>query len=294
MEERKNHMKRLVGGDFLLDMSPIELEVSVDGTTKTNITDNEVLGQLTDLKRFIGSPSMVKPIWCKLTNGETDELIVARGTLAVVDVGEFEICIPLDGYKLTISVEFTQMETEDHEPLDDWYIDANDAKYILISDAQAIGNIEELPVFENIVDKDGHKRFIEGDITMNTITGITQTYGKWSLCGTHLMIVLSFTVANGSTIGTTAFALIEDIPSWIMDKIIPSGDTEKQVAVKYADEWTDTNYPQTQHLYCGIQKVSNGTALQIARWGGSVSFEADTFFRLQFDLIIDNEETPAP
>ena len=131
-------MKRLVGGDFLLDMSPIELEKSVDGTTKTNITDNEVLGQLTDLKRFIGSPSMVKPIWCKLTNGETDELIVARGTLAVVDVGEFEICIPLDGYKLKISVEFTQAETEDHTPLDDWYIDTNDAKYILTSDKQEV------------------------------------------------------------------------------------------------------------------------------------------------------------
>lgn len=158
MEERKNHMKRLVGGDFLLDMSPIELELSVDGTTKTNITDNEVLGQLTDLKRFIGSPSMVKPIWCKLTNGETDELIVARGILAVVDVGEFEICIPLNGYKLTISVEFTQMETEDHEPLDDWYIDANDAKYILISDAQSLAG--ELADFEGDVS-------INGDLTVS-------------------------------------------------------------------------------------------------------------------------------
>lgn len=142
-------MKRLVGGDFLLDMSPIELELSVDGTTKTNITDNEVLEQLTDLKRFIGSPSMVKPIWCKLTNGETDELIVARGTLAVVDVGEFEICIPLNEFKLTISVEFTQMTDADDNLLDDWYIDTNDAKYILISDTQSLAG--ELADFEGDV-----------------------------------------------------------------------------------------------------------------------------------------------
>ena len=143
---------------------------------------------------------------------------------------------------------------------------------------------------ETIKDRDGHLRFVEGDITMNTITGITQTYGKWSLSGTHLMITIAFTISSGTSFGTSMLAIINDIPSWVMDKIVPSGDTEKQVAVKYADEWIDTNAPQTQHLYCGVQKVDN-TTLQLARWGGSVTFSADTFFRLQFDLIIDNAES---
>ena len=281
-------MKRLVGGDFLLDMSPIELELSVDGTTKTNITDNEVLGQLTDLKRFIGSPSMVKPIWCKLTNGETDELIVARGTLAVVDVGEFEICIPLDGYKLSISVEFTQMETEDHEPLDDWYIDANDAKYILISDAQAIANIEELPVFENIVDKDGHKRFIEGDITIETIEGVTQTYGKWSLSGSHLMIVLGISIANEATIASSSIlASIPSLPSWIVDKIVPLFDVivvERKAHRFFASDYT------TQDLTINFTKESNVMTLRTS----SFTATANRFGRIQIDLLIDNEETPAP
>ena len=281
-------MKRLVGGDFLLDMSPIELELSVEGTTKTNITDNEVLGQLTDLKRFIGSPSMVKPIWCKLTNGETDELIVARGTLAVVDVGEFEICIPLDGYKLSISVEFTQMETEDHEPLDDWYIDANDAKYILISDAQAIANIEELPVFENIVDKDGHKRFIEGDITIETIEGVTQTYGKWSLSGSHLMIVLGISIANEATIASSSIlASIPSLPSWIVDKIVPLFDVivvERKAHRFFASDYT------TQDLTINFTKESNVMTLRTS----SFTATANRFGRIQIDLLIDNEETPAP
>lgn len=160
MEERKKDMKRLVGGDYQLDLSPIEIEESVDGETYTSITDKSVLDQLTGLKAFIGKSGMIKPIWVKLLNGETDELIVARGTLAVVDVGEFEICIPLDGYKLRISVEFTQMTDADDHLLDDWYIDANDAKYILISDTQSLAG--ELADFEGDVS-------ITGDLTADSI-----------------------------------------------------------------------------------------------------------------------------
>ena len=52
------------------------------------------------------------------------------------------------------------------------------------------GELENVKVFENIVDKDGHKRFIEGDITFENITGVSKVYGKWSLSGNHLMIVI--------------------------------------------------------------------------------------------------------
>lgn len=286
-------MKRLVGGDFLLDMSPIELELSVDGTTKTNITDNEVLGQLTDLKRFIGSPSMVKPIWCKLTNGETDELIVARGTLAVVDVGEFEICIPLDGYKLKISVEFTQMETEDHEPLDDWYIDTNDAKYILISDAQSVASqfpdIDEFPIFEKITDAQGHKRFIEGDIMMNTIEGVTQTYGKWSLSGTHLMLVVALNIAASTSLasGTAVFSDI-DFPDWVRDKVIPVYPSGRiaLTSVTFRDS-ADAG----QNAVIALTK-RNDDKVDLIFYESLTTTTAKSG-RIQFDLLIDNE-TPAP
>lgn len=142
-------MKRLVGGDYLLDLSSIELEESEDGTTKTNITDSDVLEQLTNLKKYIKNPEMAKPVWVKLKNGENDELVIARGTFAVVDTGEFEICVQLDGYKLVIFIEFTQATLSDNTPIDDWYIDTNDAKYLFTSDAQNIGAIIGTGEIEN-------------------------------------------------------------------------------------------------------------------------------------------------
>lgn len=141
MEERKKDMKRLVGGDYQLDLSPIEIEESVDGETYTSITDKSVLDQLTGLKAFIGKSGMIKPIWIKLLNGETDEIVATRGSLSTLDGTTFLIKVLLVGFVLTLSVEFTQAETEDHTLLDEWYIDTNDAKYILISDKQEVTTI---------------------------------------------------------------------------------------------------------------------------------------------------------
>ena len=142
-------MKRLVGGDYLLDLSPIEIEESVDGETYTSITDKSVLDQLTGLKAFIGKSGMIKPVWVKLLNGETDELIVTRGSLSTSDGVTFLIKVLLVGFILTLSVEFTQAETEDHTPLDEWYIDDNDAKYILVSEAQLVASIIGTGEIEN-------------------------------------------------------------------------------------------------------------------------------------------------
>lgn len=143
-------MGKLVGGDYLLDLTPIEIEQSEDVSTYTNITNADVLKQLTNLKKYVKNPDMIKPVWVKFVNGETDELVVARGTFAVVDSGEFEIVVTIDGYKLRISIEFTQAELEDHTPIDDWYIDTNDAKYLFTSDAQ---NVIETLENEDVVAK---------------------------------------------------------------------------------------------------------------------------------------------
>lgn len=119
-------MKRLVGGDFLLDLSSIELE---ETSTLTNITDTEVISQLTNLKKYISNPSMIKPVWVQLHDGD-GKLVVARGSLSVVDADEFELDIILNGYTLKIHVKFTQVLNSDDEPINDWYIDTNDAKYL--------------------------------------------------------------------------------------------------------------------------------------------------------------------
>ena len=138
---------------------------------------------------------------------------------------------------------------------------------------------ENLKVFEHIVDKDGHKRFIDGDITMETITGVTQTYGKWSLSGSHLLIVIAGTAANGATMNGLIATV--DIPSWIKDKIVPLAGTvvdTYSMSLRAADN-------TTQSTWCGLFKSGDYMQAQV----GSVTLTADRNFRATFDLLIDNE-----
>ena len=109
--------KRLVGGVFLLCLTALTLTLSEDSETFTNITQPEILEQLTNLKKYISNPSMIKPVWVQLKNG--DEIVVVQGELKVVDTGEFEISVAINGYKLLIHIKFTQMLNEDDEPLDE-------------------------------------------------------------------------------------------------------------------------------------------------------------------------------
>ena len=135
--------KKLVGGEFLLDLTPLTIEESVDVETYTNITNASVIEQLTNLKTFINNPKAIKPIWVKFVNDENNAVIVTRGSLSIVDTGEFDIDVAIKGYTLKIHIEFTQAELEDHTPIDDWYIDTNDAKYLFTSDTQNFSPIAE-------------------------------------------------------------------------------------------------------------------------------------------------------
>lgn len=306
-------MKRLVGGDYLLDLSPIEIEESVDGETYTNITDKSVLDQLTGLKAFIGKSGMIKPIWVKLLNGETDEIVATRGSLSTSDGTTFLIKILLTGFILTLSVEFTQAVDEDSNPLDEWYIDDNDAKYILVSDAQSLaqqladfegdvsidgdvsvsgdlelGETSEAKIFENIVDAQGHKRFIEGDGTPSAKEGVTTSYCKWSLSGTHLMMVTCVTVANDTVLNAADSFGYYALPEWILDKIIPVFATnyiEVRSAQLRDDSWT------SQNVTVGLYKGPSGISIIVT--GSGLTLTSNKTMRLQFDLLIDNE-TPAP
>ena len=189
----KSMNKKLVGGDYLLDLTPITIEKSDDGNY-TNITNKDVLAQLTNLKKYVKNPMMVKPVWVRFKNGETDELVVARGTFAVVDTGEFEICIFADGYKLKLHIEFTQAELEDHTPIDDWYIDTNDAKFIFTSDYKRFvvedvknidGNVLSTLQCGDVVikhDESGEHSYV---VSFKSETGICLTYADASVIETQ-------------------------------------------------------------------------------------------------------------
>lgn len=159
---------------------------------------------------------------------------------------------------------------------------AIDVKYgsIFRSDLAVEGKLAKL---ENIVDGQGNKRFIEGDIVLSTTTGLTQTYGKWSLSGTHLMIVIAGRFENGTAYAGGDMNEDMNIPEWILDKIIPvfSDRVIQETATFYADDFTN----QTTSVSLKKDAVTGKLYIRC----GSVTFTARRNFRFAFDLLIDNE-----
>ena len=74
---------------------------------------------------------------------------------------------------------------------------------------------------DDIVDSQGNKRFVEGDITKVGTYDINYLYTKWSLSGTHLMIVMCISNTSGDDIAisnnTKIFSLT--LPEYIYNKI---------------------------------------------------------------------------
>ena len=155
--------------------------------------------------------------------------------------------------------------------------------------AMAVDAVEQNPdleVFEHIVDADGHKRFVEGDITMETISGVTQTYGKWSLSGSHLMIVLAGTIENGTALALATWVSDVGLPAWIMSKIVPvfAGNVSINSVTLADDSWGT----QTGQFTLKKATVGDVTTVQI-NFVSTLTLTSTKSFRAQFDLLIDNE-----
>ena len=72
-------------------------------------------------------------------------------------------------------------------------------------------------LFETIEDTNGNNRFVKGDVVLdeNAHAGIVKTYGKWSLSGSHLMLVFGCELPDGFAIKNgDAFAYAE-LPRWV-------------------------------------------------------------------------------
>ena len=129
-------MKKINGGEFLLDISELGLEETEEST---EIEDVGILEQLTNLKTFIKNPVSIKPIWIRLFNDDTNELVVVKGELSYSSGGVFNIHVKTRGYDLTINIQFTQMLNDNEDPIDDWYIDDGDATYEFTSNVVSSG-----------------------------------------------------------------------------------------------------------------------------------------------------------
>ena len=134
-------------------------------------------------------------------------------------------------------------------------------------------------ICSNLKDTHGNARFIEGNLTTETISGVTFTYAKWSLSGSHLMVVLCGEIASGTTIGVVTLATAT-LPDYIKNKIVGVFATD-YIAIHddraYYDDWNSIS------LQNALYKADEGLGiLQIA----NPTTTASAHFRIQYDLII--------
>ena len=141
---------------------------------------------------------------------------------------------------------------------------------------------------EGIQDASGHNRFIEGDITIDTNTGVTGVYNKWSLSGTHLMLVVCLKIEDVDLSKGTLLAHAE-LPEWIMDKIYPLSDNTSIVSIansvarEFGSSGLIGNYK--------IELDKNSGQLKFFLFE-NIEYATDDiigYHRFQFDLLIDNE-----
>jgi hypothetical protein len=136
----------------------------------------------------------------------------------------------------------------------------------------------------NVVDSNGNHRFIEGNGTPATIEGFTATYCKWSLSGTHLMIVFAGILATGFVLewNTNLRADFYDIPSFILNKtaLLYQNYVDKKDVVIFGESGTGAT---TRWV---LSKEANKFVVR-ATSGGTLTEPKN--FRVQFDLLIDSE-----
>ena len=141
------------------------------------------------------------------------------------------------------------------------------------------------PSMDNIIDHDGKTRFLSGDITVETISGVTQTYGKWSLSGTHLMLVVAGSTEANTTIADNTTIANIPLPRWIMDKIIPSTFASGQFVAADNQKFYTNSYSFTQKVLTLVKP--NDEQLRILNSAGNFTLTNATEFRFEYDLIID-------
>lgn len=141
-------------------------------------------------------------------------------------------------------------------------------------------------VLEDIIDKDGNKRFIEGELNINNeFIGLNILYNKWSLSGTHLIFVLAGYVESGNDISRNVLGGVT-LPEFIRDKIVPVWSQDNSVEIKNV---VCRNISGNNPVDLDIRLLKSGYDIYIYNNVAVTSIAEDKYFRIQFDLLIDNE-----
>ena len=286
-------MKRLLGGYLILNLCMLSMTL---GTSQVSITNEEALEQLRNLRDHIQKDydftrplnNQIKPIQLRIRdqkNGEKQESVV-WGNLAIFDTAlKFKIEALVD----SASMKALQIEVVFEEKTDgdgNKYFDIKTAKYLYTESAI---NYEGITKLENIEDKDGNKRFADYVFTPEEITGLTFTYAKASLSGSHLLIVLAGTALANTVIADNSIIAVINLPKWIKDKIYPTeGSTICNESVLFYKE--NASYVTEGKTFTLTKvKVGDNVQIDIRNIVGAQTITNNSSFRIAFDLLIDNE-----
>lgn len=161
------------------------------------------------------------------------------------------------------------VETQSYDKVDDEWVYNSEDKMNINS-------------FEQIYDKDGHKRFIEGNLGLNEIEGLSLSFGKWSLSGSDLSIVAVLSATNGTEIPTGTIFTLQNLPDWILEKIFPLYGTNRVLRTTiyfYADDETN----QTANI-----RILKDTSVR-CNFISSLTLTANRNARIELHMLIDNE-----
>lgn len=137
-------------------------------------------------------------------------------------------------------------------------------------------------LMEEIHDSNGNLRFVEGEGTPIAISGLTISDCKWSLSGTHLMVVISGTVSNGTTLGNGVDMATIDLPQWIFEKLVNSYSS-------YIEIKTNSFRASDLSVQNTSTAIGKGSTNVFIRNLGTITLTANRAFRTQFDILVDNE-----
>ena len=300
----------MLGGYQILDLRKIDLTIT---KTLSNITDAYVLSQLLKLRDFIDKDydfskpieNQLKPVLIRYRDkksGEKNEGAMF-GELAIVDnYYTFQITGRISGYLiLTIKVAF--QEITNAYGAKEWVIntakiklqdvrDDLEGNLALEGDLDVSGDVAvggdldvtgDANIFEKIKDASGHARFIEGNGNPLSQEGFASTYCKWSLSGSHLLLVLAGSIEDEVVISDGSVFAQFNLPEWIMNKIYATfgSNIELKTLSLYASDWT------TQTTTISFRRASD-YSVQF-RIEQNLTMTAKRYFRIQCDLLIDNE-----
>ena len=165
-------------------------------------------------------------------------------------------------------------------------LNSNNEIVITLSNGQTITTSALNYPLNQIKDNQDRNRFIEGQINVKpSISGITKTFGKWSLSGTHLLIVFAGRLSANTPISdSTELVSCIDLPQWIYNKI----STLKGIVVEWKSfKFVATNWHPNE-FNCYLYKSFEGQGEIGIRSDQSLeAYEYDRDFRLCFDLLID-------